>query len=59
MIKKNDFTNQDESKATYAKKIEKNETKIERNLAAEQVIAKINGFSPTPGAWFEYKKIPD
>ena len=57
MIKKNDFKflNQDESKATYAKKIEKNETKIEWNLAAEQVIAKINGLSPMPGAWFEYK----
>ena len=46
---------QDDSKATYAKKINKNETKINWNLEADKVIAHIHGLSPNPGAWFEYK----
>ncbi len=49
------FFEQEEDKATYAKKIQKNETKIEWNLNANQVVAKINALSPTPGAWFNYK----
>mgnify|MGYP001229157555 FL=1 len=48
------FTPQDHSKATYAKKIEKSEAKIDWNDEAKQVIAKINAFHPNPGAWFEY-----
>ena len=47
------FTEQNESKATYAKKIEKSETKISWNDDAEKIIAKINAFSPNPGCWFE------
>ncbi len=46
---------QDDSKATYAKKINKDETKINWNLEADKVIAHIHGLSPNPGAWFEYK----
>ena len=38
--------------ATYAKKIEKTETKINWNDDAEKIIAKINAFSPSPGSWF-------
>jgi len=49
------FINQDNSKATYAKKIEKNETKINWSLDANKVLAHIHGLSPSPGAWFEYE----
>ena len=51
--KKANFTEQNESEATYAKKIEKSETKISWNDDAEKIIAKINAFSPNPGCWFE------
>ena len=50
------FIDQDHSKATYAKKISKNETKINWNLNADKVLAHIHGLSPYPGAWFEYDK---
>ncbi len=49
------FINQIHSKATYAKKIDKKETKINWNLNASKVIAHIHGLSPSPGAWFEYE----
>ena len=52
---KAEFKNQAQAKATYAKKISKNETRINWNLDAEVVMAHIHGLSPTPGAWFEYK----
>ena len=48
------FINQVHSNATYAEKIDKNETKINWNLDANKVIAHIHGLSPNPGAWFEY-----
>ena len=51
--KRTDFTEQNESQATYAKKIEKSETKINWNDDAEKIVAKINAFSPNPGCWFE------
>jgi len=50
------FINQDDSQATYAKKIEKNETKINWNKNANKVLAHIHGLSPNPGAWFEFDK---
>ena len=50
------FVEQVHSNSTYAKKIDKNETKINWNLDANKVIAHIHGLSPNPGAWFEYKK---
>ena len=40
---------------TYAKKILKQETEISWNLTAKQLVAKINGLNPSPGAWFRYK----
>ena len=49
------FIDQKHSEATYAKKINKNETKINWNLDADKVLAHIHGLSPSPGAWFEYK----
>ncbi len=50
------FVEQIDSKATYAKKIEKNETKINWNLDAVKVLSHIHSLSPKPGAWFEFKK---
>ena len=49
------FINQIHSEATYAKKIDKNETKVNWSLDASKVIAHIHGLSPNPGAWFEYE----
>ena len=53
---KSKFIDQVHSNSTYAKKIDKNETKINWNLDANKVIAHIHGLSPNPGAWFEYEK---
>jgi len=49
------FVDQVHSEATYAKKIDKTETKINWNLDANKVLAHIHGLSPNPGAWFEYE----
>jgi methionyl-tRNA formyltransferase len=51
--KKVNFIEQNELKATYAKKIEKTETRLNWNDDAEKIIAKINAFCPSPGCWFE------
>lgn len=48
-----DFTPQDENGATYARKIEKAETRIEWSRPAPEVHNHIRGLSPFPGAWFE------
>ena len=48
------FTNQEHSKATYAKKIDKIEGKINWNEDAIKIIGKINGLSPFPGAFFNF-----
>ena len=50
------FKDQNHTEATYAKKINKNETKINWNLDASKVLAHIHGLSPNPGSWFEYEK---
>ena len=47
------FIPQNESEATYAKKINKDEAKINWNEKARSVIAKINALNPNPGTWFE------
>jgi len=49
------FIQQNHSKATYAPKIKKIEGKIDWNESAENIIGKINGLYPTPGAYFIYK----
>jgi len=49
------FINQNHSEATYAKKIEKSETKINWDLTANKVLGHIHSLSPNPGAWFQYK----
>jgi len=46
------FKDQDHSEATYAKKIQKTEGKIDWNENAEKIIGKINGLYPYPGAFF-------
>ena len=52
---KTKFLTQIHSEATYAKKINKNETKINWNLDANKVISHIHGLSSNPGAWFKYE----
>ena len=48
------FIEQDHSKATYAKKIEKKEGQIDWKLGASIIIGKINGLFPIPGAFFSF-----
>jgi methionyl-tRNA formyltransferase len=47
------FTLQPEAGATYAKKLDKNETRIDWSKSAKEVHNHIRGLSPFPGAWFE------
>ncbi len=49
------FVQQDHSKATYAKKIDKKEGQIDWNTEAPRIIGKINGLNPRPGAFFSFK----
>jgi len=48
------FIDQDHSKATYASKIQKSEGEIDWTESAQNIIGKINGLYPTPGAFFIY-----
>ena len=47
------FIPQKEEDATYAKKIEKAESKINWESTAKDIISKINALNPNPGTWFE------
>ena len=49
------FIEQDHSKATYAKKIDKKEGQIDWREGASKIIGKINGLFPSPGAFFNFK----
>ena len=49
------FIAQDSKKATYAKKNLKSEGKINWNEDASIILGKINGLSPFPGAYFNFK----
>ena len=51
---KSSFIDQDHSKATYAKKIVKNEGLIDWNDDALKILGKINGLYPSPGAFFNF-----
>jgi methionyl-tRNA formyltransferase len=53
---KDKFIEQDHNNSTYAKKIKKNEAKINWEENSQNIVGKINGLNPDPGAWFEYKK---
>jgi len=48
------FKEQDHSKFTYAKKIKKEEGKINWQDSNEKIIGKINGLYPNPGGWFMF-----
>ena len=48
------FIDQDHSKATYAKKIYKEESQIDWDEDASKIIGKINGLFPSPGATFSF-----
>ena len=49
------FIEQDHSKATYAKKIDKIEGQINWSEKATNIIGKINGLLPAPGAFFNFE----
>ena len=51
---KANFVEQDHSKATYAPKIAKSEGRINWNKKTEQILGKVNGLYPVPGAWFNF-----
>ena len=46
---------QDDTQATYAKKIDKAESRIDWTLPAEQIERQVRAFAPSPGAWFEFE----
>ncbi len=48
------FKEQNHNQASYAAKIEKKEGQIEWGEAAENIIGKINGLYPSPGAFFTH-----
>ena len=50
------FILQEEDKATYAKKIKKEDEIIHWNKSAKEIIAQIHGLNPRPGACFTYKE---
>lgn len=52
---KANYVDQDDKEATYAKKIKKEDEKINWQESAKTIIAQINGLNPRPGAYFEYK----
>ena len=54
---KGNFIDQNDKEVSYAKKIKKEETKINWQEDAEKIILKINAFSPKPGAWFYLNKL--
>ncbi len=50
-----EFKEQKHNEATYAAKIKKSEGQINWNETAENIIGKVNGLYPNPGAFFIYK----
>jgi methionyl-tRNA formyltransferase len=50
-----EFKEQDHNKASYAPKITKTEGQIKWDETAENIIGKINGLYPSPGAFFIHK----
>ena len=49
------FVEQDHNKATYAKKINKDESKINWNKNVVKILAQINALYQNPGAWFSFQ----
>ena len=50
-----EFKEQKHNEATYASKIDKSEGQIQWTESAENIIGKINGLYPSPGAFFIHK----
>lgn len=50
-----EFKDQNHNEATYASKITKMEGKLNWNDSAENIIGKVKGLYPNPGAWFIYE----
>ena len=46
---------QDHTKSTYAKKIDKVETQIDWGLSADIIEKKVRAFYPSPAMWFKFK----
>jgi len=46
-------TPQPDEGVTYAAKIDKAETRIDWSLPADELVRRVNAFSPYPGAWFQ------
>ncbi len=51
---KANFTPQNDKEATYAKKISKEEARVNWKQSADRVVAKINALNPNPGSWINY-----
>ena len=51
---KANFIEQDHAEATYAPKIQKSEGQIDWKDDAKNIIGKVNGLYPTPGAFFNF-----
>ena len=49
------FIPQDKRYASYAKKISKDETKIDWKISAEKIVALVNALHLSSGAWFNYE----
>ncbi len=52
---KAEFVAQKDADSTYAKKIKKEDEKINWSEDAKKIIAQIHGLNPRPGAYFEYR----
>ena len=52
---KAEFVAQNNKESTYAKKIKKEDEKINWKDDAKKIVAQIHGLNPRPGAYFEYK----
>ena len=52
----NEFIKQQDELVTYAKKITRDEAKIDWKMTARETIAKINGLNPSPGVWLNIMK---
>ena len=44
---------QDDSEATYAGKIRKQDAAIDWSVPAEEILRKVRAYNPVPGAWFD------
>ena len=50
-----EYVKQDDSKATYCRKIKKEDARIDFSKSSSEVKCQINAFSKEPGAYFEYE----